>query len=90
MLGWIYEKMDIQESTPGGGRFYAFSSTVTGNSTSICNDPCVPNEDYSTIVWNGSQDNAHTSDPSNSGERLGGEPSTLVQRAQRMGGSLDG
>jgi hypothetical protein len=31
MLGWIREKMAIQESTLGGGRFSAFDSTVAQN-----------------------------------------------------------
>ncbi len=31
MLGWIHEKLVIQESTPRGGRFYASNSTTIGN-----------------------------------------------------------
>jgi hypothetical protein len=31
MLGWIREKMATQKSTPGGGMFFAFDSTVTRN-----------------------------------------------------------
>jgi hypothetical protein len=105
MLGWIHEKMAIQESTPGGGRFFASSSTIARNSTSVSNDPCILSEDYLTATkndsWdnahtyltttkNDSWDNAHTFDSSSKGERLGKEPSTLVQRAQRTIGRLDG
>jgi hypothetical protein len=90
MLGWIREKMATQESTLGGGKFSASSSTVARNGTLACNNLCALGEDYSIATRNGSWDNAHTSNSSNMGERLGGEPSTLVQRAQRMGGSLDG
>jgi hypothetical protein len=46
--------------------------------------------DYSIATGNGSWDNAHIFDPFSKSERLGGEPSTLVQCAQRTGGSLDG
>jgi hypothetical protein len=90
MLGWIHEKMATQESTPGGGRFSAFGSIVVGNGASTCNDLCTPGEDCSTAVGNSSWDNAHTFDPSSKGERLGIEPSALVQHAQRTGGSLSG
>jgi hypothetical protein len=48
MLGWIRETMAIQESTPRGGMFFAFGSTVIGNGTSTCSDPCTPCGDYST------------------------------------------
>jgi len=48
MLGWIREKMATQELTLGGGKFYAFDSTVVGNNTSTGNDPCAPGGDYST------------------------------------------
>jgi hypothetical protein len=34
MLGWIHEKMAIQELTLRGGRFFAFDSIVTGNGPS--------------------------------------------------------
>ncbi len=34
MLGWICEKMAIQESTPGGGRFFASNSIVVKNGPS--------------------------------------------------------
>jgi hypothetical protein len=79
--------MAIQELALEGGRFFAFGSIVAENSTLACKDPCSPNGDCSTFVRNSSWDNAHTSDPSSRGEKLGGEPSTLVQRAQHMGGS---
>jgi hypothetical protein len=90
MLGWIHEKMIIQESAQRGGRFFASGSIVTGNGALACNDPCVPCEDCSTVVRNGSWDNAHTSDPSNRGERLDEESNTLVQHAQCTGGSSNG
>jgi hypothetical protein len=90
MLGSILEKMATQESTPGGGRFSASSSTATGNDASAYSDPCAPGEDYSTATRNDSQDNTQTFDPSNKDERLGGEPSTLVQCAQCTSGNLDG
>jgi hypothetical protein len=48
MLGWICEKMAIQELALGGGKFSAFDSTVAGNNASTGNDPCVPGGDYST------------------------------------------
>jgi len=48
MLGWIREKMATQESTPRGGRFFPFDSTIAKNNALACNDPCVPSEDYST------------------------------------------
>jgi hypothetical protein len=31
MLGWIREKMAIQELALGGGKFFAFDLTVVGN-----------------------------------------------------------
>jgi hypothetical protein len=31
MLGWICEKMAIQELAPRGGKFFASDSTVVGN-----------------------------------------------------------
>jgi hypothetical protein len=68
MLGWIHEKMATQESAPGGGKFFASSSTIAGNGASVCNDPCALGEDYSTVVGNGSWDNAHTSNPSSRAE----------------------
>ncbi len=40
MLGWIREKMAIQASTPGGGRFFASGSTIAGNGASAYNDLC--------------------------------------------------
>jgi hypothetical protein len=82
--------MVTQELTPGGGRFFASSSTAAGNNTSACNDPCTPSEDCSTATGNGSWDNTHTSDPSSKGERLGKELSTLVQRVQCTSGSSNG
>jgi hypothetical protein len=90
MLGWIREKMATQESAPKGGKFFAFSSTAIRNSALACSDTCAPSGDCSTAIGNGYWDNTHTSDLSNRGERLGGEPSTLVQSAQRTSGSLDG
>jgi hypothetical protein len=80
--------MILLESTLGGGRFFASSSTIAGNSASICNNPCAPGGDYSTAVGNGSWDNTHTSDSSNRGKKLGREPNTLVQCTQRTNGSL--
>jgi hypothetical protein len=32
--------MATQESFPGGGKFFAFSSTAIGNSALAYNDPC--------------------------------------------------
>jgi len=90
MLGWIHEKMVIQASTLGGGRFFASSSTVAGNNTSACNNSCVPGEDCSTFVGNGSWDNTHTFDLSNTDEKLSREPNALVQHAQHTGGNSDG
>jgi hypothetical protein len=90
MLGWICEKMAIQESALGGGKFSTFGSTAAGNGASTCNNPCTPGEDCSIAVGNGLWDNAHTSNLSNRGERLGGEQSTLVQCAQCTGGISDG
>jgi hypothetical protein len=82
--------MATQESAPRGGRFSASSLIVVGNGTSACNGLCGAGGDCSTAIGNGSWNNAHTSDPSNKGERLGGEPSTLVQCALRTCGSSDG
>jgi hypothetical protein len=82
--------MVIQESALGRGRFSTSSLTAIGNGASACNDPCALGRDYSTAVGNGSWDNAHTSNLSSRGERLGGELSTLVQRTQHMGESSDG
>jgi hypothetical protein len=58
--------------------FSTFGSTTAENGASACSDLCVPGRDCSTAARNGSWDNAHTSDPSSKGEKLGGEPSTLV------------
>jgi hypothetical protein len=90
MLGWICEKMAIQESAPGGGKFFASNSTTTKNGASTCNDLWAPSGDCSIVVGNGFWDNAHTSDPSSKGERLGVEPSTLVQCTQHTSGSSNG
>jgi hypothetical protein len=90
MLGWICEKMATLKSDPGGGRFSASNSTTVGNGTSACNDLCALGENCSTVVGNGSWDNTHTFNLSSRGKRLSEEPSTLVQRTQRMGGSSGG
>jgi hypothetical protein len=90
MLGWIREKMATPESAPRGGRFSTSGSTIVGNDASACNDSCALGEDCSTIVGNDSWYDAHTSDLSNMGKRLGGEPSILVQCTQCTGGSSDG
>ncbi len=78
MLGWIREKIVIQASAVGGGRFFASGSTVIGNGASTCSDSCALGEDCSIVTRNGSWGNAHTFDPSSTGERLGKEPSALV------------
>ncbi len=75
---------------PIGVNFFASDSSVVGNGTLACNDPCALSEDCSTAIRNGSWNNTHTSDPSSRGERLGGKPTTLVQHTQCTGGSLDG
>jgi hypothetical protein len=54
MLGGIREKMATQESALGGGMFFAFGSTVTGNDALACNDPCAPGRDCSTAAENNS------------------------------------
>jgi hypothetical protein len=54
MLGWVREKMVIQESALGGGRFSASGSTIVGNDALACNGPCVIGGDYSTAIGNGS------------------------------------
>jgi hypothetical protein len=90
MLGWTREKMAIQELAPRGGKFLAFGLIAVGNSTSAYSDPCVPGGDCLIAVENGFWDNAHTFDSSSKGERLGGKPNTLVQRAQCTGGSSHG
>ncbi len=63
--------MVILKSALGGGKFFASGSITIGNGVSTCNDPCAPGEDCSTIARNGSWDNAHRSNPSNMGKRLG-------------------
>jgi hypothetical protein len=78
MLGWIHEKMVIQELALGGGKFCTFGSNVVGNDTLACSNPCAPGKDYLIAVRNDSWDNAHTFDLSSRGERLHEEPSTLV------------
>jgi len=87
MLGLIHEKMATPESTLGGGKFFTSDSTIVRNDVLACNDLCAPIEDYSIVAGNGSWNNTHTSNSSNRGKRLGKEQSTLVQRAQRTGGS---
>jgi hypothetical protein len=82
--------MATQESALGGGMFSTSNSTVVGNGALACSNSCAPGEDCSTAIGNGSWDNAHTSNLFSKGERLGGKPSILVQRAQHVGGSLDG
>jgi hypothetical protein len=72
MLGWICEKMTTPELTLGGGRISTSGSTTVGNGASTCNDPCVPSGDCSIVTGNSSWDNAHTSDSSIRGKRLGG------------------
>jgi hypothetical protein len=90
MLGWIREKMAILELASGGGKFSVSGSTTAGNGASACNNLCVPGGDCLTTIVNDSWDNAHTFYPSSRGKRLGEEPSTLVERAQHMGGSSNG
>ncbi len=90
MLGWICEKMATPESAPRGGKFFASGSITARNSALACSDSCIPAEDCSITARNSSWDNAHTSDPSSRGKRLGRKPSILVQRAQHTGGSSDG
>jgi hypothetical protein len=82
--------MVILELAPRGGTFSTSSSITIGNDTSTCNDPCAPSEDYSIAAGNSSWVNAHTSDPSSKGKRLGGERSTLLQQAQHTNGSSNG
>jgi hypothetical protein len=67
--------------------FSTFGSTITGNDASTCSDMCALGKDCSTAVGNGYSDNAHTSNPSSRGERLGREQSVLVQHAQCTCGS---
>ncbi len=82
--------MAILESAPGDGKFFASNSTTIGNGALACNDPCALGGHCSIAVGIDFWDNAHTSDSSNRGKRLGGKLNTLVQRAQHMGGSSDG
>jgi hypothetical protein len=89
MLGWIHEKMAIQESALEVANFLPLVQPPL-ETTLVCSDPCTPCEDCSTATGNDSWDNAHTSDLSSRGERLGEKPSILVQRTQRTSGSLDG
>jgi hypothetical protein len=90
MLGWIHEKMATPKSAPRGGKFSVFGSTTIGKGASTWNNPCTLGKDCSTAVRNSSWDNAHTFDPFSKGKRLGKKPSTLVQHAQHIGGSLGG
>ncbi len=90
ILGWIREKMAIPKSAPRGGKFSTSSSTTARNGTLACNDPCTISGDYSTTIGNGSWDNAHTSDLSSRGKRLGGEPNVLVLHAQCTSGNSNG
>jgi hypothetical protein len=55
-----------------------------------CKGSCVASEECSNVVGNGSWDNAHTSNLSNKSERVGEEPSTLVQCVIRTCGSSEG
>ncbi len=82
--------MATPKSAPGGGRFSAFGSTTVGNGALTYNDLCILSRDYSTTIGNDSWDNGHTSDLCSRGKRLDEEPLTLVQRAQRTGGSSNG
>jgi hypothetical protein len=82
--------MVILKSAPRSGKFSTSSSTIVGNGALTCNNSCVPGEDCLTVVGNSSYDNSHTSNSSNKGKRLGGKPSTLVQRTQRTDGSSIG
>jgi hypothetical protein len=65
------KKMATPKSALGGGRFSAFGSTTARNDASTCSDPCILGEDCSTATRNSSWDNAHTSNPSSKGKRLG-------------------
>jgi hypothetical protein len=84
MLSSFHEKMAIQESALGGGRFFASNSTVVGNDASTCSDPCASSEDCSTAIRNSSWDNTHTFDLSSRGERSGRKPSVLVQHTHNV------
>jgi hypothetical protein len=59
-------------------KFFASGSTAAKNGTLACKNPCVPGEDYSIAARNDSRNNTYTFDSSSKGERLGGEPNTLV------------
>jgi hypothetical protein len=52
ILGWIREKMAIQELALKGGRFFASGSIVARNGTLVCNNSCVLGRDYSIAVGN--------------------------------------
>jgi hypothetical protein len=71
--------MVIQESALKGGKFSTSDSTIIRNDASTCDNPCVPGEDYSTAIKNNFWDITHTFNLSSKGERLGREPSALVQ-----------
>jgi hypothetical protein len=70
--------------------FSTSGSTVTRNDASTYSDSCVLGGHFSIAARNGSWNNVHTSDPSSRGQKMGGESSTLVQRAQHIGESSDG
>jgi hypothetical protein len=53
MLGWICEKMAIQELTLGGGKFFASNSIAIGNDALACNNLCAPSDDCSIAARNG-------------------------------------
>jgi hypothetical protein len=63
---------------------------VTRKSTSGGGKFFASGSNYPTTARNGFWDNAHTSDPSNRGERPSRKPSALVQRAQCTGGNSHG
>jgi hypothetical protein len=44
-------KNGTQESTPGGGKFSAFDSTIVGNGASTCHDLCALGKDYINYRW---------------------------------------
>jgi hypothetical protein len=52
MLGWICEKMAIQELALRGGRFSAFGSTIARNIALAYNGPCAIGGDCSTAIRN--------------------------------------
>jgi len=54
MLGWIREKMAIQESALRGGKFFASNSTAGGNGALVYSNPCTLSEKYSAAAGNSS------------------------------------